>query len=116
MKTHTTLGAAMLISIRGQLGVMARNVCLWHHEHHDGGGYWGKLAGELPSYIPIVSICDVYVALISAREYKQAWPQEAALEYIQNQSGTRFAPALADTFLSLVRGDARVSAILCNND
>ncbi len=112
MKTHTTLGAGMLMSIHGKLGVMARNICLWHHEFHNGKGYWGKLAGELPPYISIVSICDVYVALINAREYKTAWPQDAALEYIYNRAGTQFSRELADKFCSLVTGDNRVPAIL----
>jgi putative two-component system response regulator len=112
IKTHTTLGAGMLASIQGNLGVMARNICLWHHEFHNCGGYWGKAAGRLPPYIPMVSICDVYIALITERIYKSAWSQAAALEYIQNQAGTQFSHELTDRFCSLITGDSRVPAIL----
>jgi putative two-component system response regulator len=116
MKAHTILGAKMLTSLQGDLGDMVQKICLWHHEFHNGKGYWGKRADELPAYVPLVSVCDVFVALISERPYKKAFSLEDALAYIQSQSGTRFAPALADTFLSLVRGDTRVSAILCKVD
>ena len=64
MKTHTTLGAEMLASIQGELGVMARATALYHHEYYDGSGYFGKRTEELPFYLPIVTISDIFIALI----------------------------------------------------
>ncbi len=103
MKTHTVLGAEMLASLRGELGEMARTVCLYHHEKWDGSGYWGVRAGDLPDYVPIVSIADVYVACRSVRPYKPAWPLERAAEYIQAQAGSHFAPELAAAFAAMLR-------------
>jgi putative nucleotidyltransferase with HDIG domain len=111
MKTHTTPGAAMLKSIQGELGEMARLTALYHHERRDGHGYWGKPAGDLPLYVPLTSIVDVFTALICEREYKHGRPPDEALAYIQNQSGAMFSPALVKVFLPLARNDARVQAI-----
>jgi putative two-component system response regulator len=111
MKTHTTLGAAMLESLHGELGEMARNMARWHHEAWDGSGYWGKFLCELPFYVEIVGIADTFTALVSARPYKHSWPPEEALAYIRSQADTRFNPLLVDIFVPLVRHDSRVAAI-----
>ena len=112
IKAHTTLGANMLANVQGDLGAMIQNVCLYHHEWHNGAGYWGKSAEELPAYIQIVSISDVFMALINQRPYKSAWPLEAALIYIQNQAGTQFSRELVNAFLSLAESDGQFFACL----
>lgn len=114
IKTHTALGADMLSSIQGECGEMVRTICRYHHEWWNGGGYWGKYPCELPAYLPAVSISDVFVALLSERPYKHAWPKNEALDYIQSKAGTQFSPALVKVFLSLVRNDGRVSALFSN--
>ncbi len=111
IKTHTTAGAELFSGVAGEWGAMLRAVCLWHHEHHNGGGYWGKTPRELPPYLPIISIADVYAALISPRAYKAAWPKKQALEHIGSLAGTQFAPELVKLFVSLIRNDKRVPAI-----
>lgn len=111
IKTHTRLGAEMLIPIQGSLGNMARLSALYHHEHWDGGGYFGKRTDELPAYISYISIADVFTALVSERSYKSAWPPEEAIKYINNQAGTQFSPALVRVFVPLAQGDSRVRAI-----
>jgi len=115
MKTHTLLGVQMLNCVQGDLGIMAREIALNHHEKWNGGGYWGRHADELPFYVPIVTIADIFIALISERSYKAAWPCEKALEYIENQSGILFNPALVKNFLTLIQDKDRISAILNNN-
>lgn len=113
IKAHTVFGAIMLKSIQGEIGDIARSVCLYHHEWHDGSkSYWNKRAADLPRYIPIVSVCDVFAALIAKRPYKEPWPPHEALAYIQKQAGTQFAPELASAFISLIQHDSRVPAIL----
>lgn len=112
MKTHTTHGVEMLSSLQGDLGTLVRNVCLYHHEWHDGSGsYWGKRSDELPFYVSIVSICDVFCALTSERCYKHAWPPEDALAYVQGKSGTQFSPMLVDAFIWLMRHDPKVKSL-----
>jgi putative two-component system response regulator len=111
IKTHTVLGAKMLQGLQGELGVMARTCCLYHHEWWNGCGYCGRRIDELPLYVSITAISDVYIALISKRPYKHAWPQHEAMAYIQSKAGTQFNPALVKGFLSLIRSDSRVPAI-----
>lgn len=112
MKTHTIHGSEMLSSVQGKLGVMARTVCLYHHEWYDGSGsYWGKRSSELPFYVSIVSICDVFCALVSVRAYKSAWPPEEAIEYIFSKSGAQFSAELVEAFIRLVRHDESVKAL-----
>ena len=115
IKTHTKLGAELLADIQGEIGEMARSVCLLHHEWYDGSkSYWGKLSSELPVYIPVVSICDVAVALLSKRSYKQSWTLEETLEYIRARSGTQFSPMLTEIFLELMRNDESVNILFAN--
>ncbi len=102
VKTHTKLGAEMLANIPGELGEAVRAVCLYHHEWHNGAGYWGKAAGEVPAYVPIVAIADVFTALISARPYKKPWTRLAALRFIHQQAGTQFSRELAQDFVALI--------------
>jgi putative nucleotidyltransferase with HDIG domain len=111
VKTHTTLGAAMLSSIQGEIGAMARLIAEFHHEHYDGHGYWGKSLYEFPYYLQFVSIADVFTALVSERPYKERWPPRDALEYIRNQSGAMFNPLLVDVFIPLIENDSRARAI-----
>jgi putative two-component system response regulator len=114
MKTHTVLGAEMLSGLTGEMGIVAKTVCRFHHENYDGSGYFGKYTDELPIYIPIISLSDVLVALLSARPYKKSWPPQEALEYIQSQLGTKFNPEQANLFLSLAQNDSRIAAIFMN--
>ena len=111
MKTHTTIGAEMLAGIQGDLGVVSRDVCRYHHEFWDGQGYWGKLGSELPLSTSIVSIVDVFFALVSQRVYKAAWSLMDALAYIKNSAGTQFGPELVGTFLALMEEDSILAAL-----
>jgi HD-GYP domain-containing protein (c-di-GMP phosphodiesterase class II) len=116
LKSHTWLGAKMLLSIQGELGEAARLCCLMHHEWHNGRGYWNMPACYLPEFISFVSIADVYTALITERPYKAACPMEGALGYIQNQAGTQFSPELVKDFVWLIRNDSRVQDIFFGKD
>jgi HD-GYP domain-containing protein (c-di-GMP phosphodiesterase class II) len=99
IKTHTKLGADLLSSIKGEMGEVARACCLLHHERADGNGYWNYPADNLPDYIPIVSISDVFCSLVSKRPYKNAWSSEDALSYIHSNAGTQFSADLVEDFI-----------------
>jgi HD-GYP domain-containing protein (c-di-GMP phosphodiesterase class II) len=74
-----------------------------HHEKWDGTGYPRKLKGEqIPLSARIFSVVDVWDALTSDRPYRKAWAENAALEYIQAQSGISFDPKVVDMFLKEV--------------
>jgi putative nucleotidyltransferase with HDIG domain len=111
MKTHTTLGAEMLVSFQGKLGAMARVTALYHHERYDGGGYWGKRTDGLPLYVAITAISDVFTALVCERPYKSPWPPDDTIDYINYQAGTQFDPVLVGVFIPLVQSDSSVRAI-----
>jgi len=111
MKTHTTIGAAMLSNFQGELGKMAADIARWHHENWDGSGYFGKYLCKLPYFIEMVAIADTFTALVCTRPYKQSWPPEEALAYIEAQADIRFSHALVGIFIPLIRTDSRVAAI-----
>ncbi len=73
-----------------------------HHEKWDGTGYPQGLRGkEIPLAARIFTIADVWDALTSDRPYRDAWSEEKALGYIQEQSGKHFDPKVVEVFLQL---------------
>ena len=100
MRQHTVIGAAIIGNHGGELLRTAYAIALHHHERWDGGGYPSGLVGEdIPPAARITSLVDVFDALVSRRPYKEPWPIERALDFIRQESGTRFDPALVETFV-----------------
>lgn len=99
MKTHTTSGYEILSGSQSKYMQMGAIIALNHHERFDGQGYPSRLKGsEIPLIARIVSVADVFDALLSERPYKAAWSLENALEFIKNQAGTQFDPKCVDAF------------------
>jgi putative two-component system response regulator len=104
MKSHTQIGSQILSGGRDALLRMAERIALTHHEWWDGSGYPSGLRGmEIPLEGRVVSLADALDALTHARSYKQAWPLDAALARVQEQSGIQFDPALVDILLRLLK-------------
>ena len=106
MQTHTTMGANMLARYRDVLGRplydYARNIALQHHERWLGDGYPNGLKGDAISpWAQIVSLADVYDALMSLRVYKPAFSREKTLAMIGGGECGSFNPVLLDEFLAL---------------
>ena len=108
VKSHTKIGAQMLSEMAGELGIIARIVCEFHHEWHNGDGYWGIPTTELPDYIPIISIADVFVACCVKRPYKDSWPPEQVLEHLRSLAGIQFSADIVDAFENLIRHNQSV--------
>jgi response regulator RpfG family c-di-GMP phosphodiesterase len=71
-----------------------------HHEKFDGSGYPGNIRGEeIPLSARIVAAADVFDALTSKRPYKEAWPIDKAVAYLQEQAGSHFDPAVVEACL-----------------
>lgn len=65
-------------------------------------GYPFQLKGEqIPLEARVVSIVDVFDALTTRRPYKDSWPEEKALAFIDENKGKHFDPLIAETFISL---------------
>jgi putative two-component system response regulator len=104
MKTHTTIGAHILSSGRSEFMRQAEQVARYHHERWDGTGYPDGLRGtRIPLPARIVTIADVYDALVSDRPYRPAFTVEVATRDIEMGSGTRFDPTLVTIFLRGLR-------------
>lgn len=104
MKTHTLLGAAMLKSLTAYqnepLIKTAYEICRWHHERYDGKGYPdGLKEDEIPITAQVVSIADVYDALVSDRVYKKAFSHKEAIQMILNGECGTFNPILIECLL-----------------
>ena len=80
----------------------ALDIPRFHHEKWDGTGYPDGLSGEaIPLAARIFAVADVWDALRSDRPYRAAWSGEKARQYIIEQSGTHFDPAVVEVFLAL---------------
>lgn len=93
MRRHPEIGAEILGDDPSPLIRMARRISLEHHEKWDGSGYPNALSGEAISVeARLVAVADVFDALTSARPYKAAWTNDAALGYLREQRGRHFWP------------------------
>ena len=102
MKSHTTIGHSILSKCSNPIFVLAADIALSHHEKWDGSGYPNGLKErEISEGCRIVSIADVFDALTMKRPYKDAWPVEDALNYLEQNSGTHFDPHLVSLFMSI---------------
>ena len=106
MKKHTLIGASMLSKMERYkdepLIDIAYQICRWHHERYDGKGYPDGLVGdEIPISAQIVSLADVYDALISERAYKKSFTHERAIEMILGGECGIFNPILIECFMEI---------------
>lgn len=83
--------------IRAAFRAWWQEFCRWHHERYDGRGYPDGLKGEeIPIEVQVVSIADVYDALVSERVYKKAYSHKKAVEMILNGECGQFNPLLLE--------------------
>lgn len=106
MQNHTIIGASILENMGSyqdeELMKVAYQICRWHHERYDGKGYPDGLKGdEIPISAQVVSLADVYDALVSERVYKKAYSHEKAIEMIVNGECGSFNPILLECLLDI---------------
>lgn len=74
-----------------------------HHEQWDGSGYpYGLQKDAISPFARIISIADVYYALVSRRPQRGNFLPHEAIEYIMAFSGVLFDPELVRLFTRLV--------------
>jgi putative two-component system response regulator len=104
MKTHTTVGAEMLKNIfskvpRQSYHEIAILIAEYHHERWDGRGYPNNLKGEdIPLCARIMSLADVFDALVDMRVYKRPMSHQDACRVIFSEKNTMFDPKIVEAF------------------
>ena len=110
IETHTVAGFYLLKKIAGLENVtltdaewaVLENIVLHHHEKWDGTGYpHGLKENNIPFEARVVSIVDVFDALLQKRCYKPSWSLEETLHYIEAQKGVSFDPDLVASFFHM---------------
>ncbi len=84
-----------------------------HHERFDGKGYPDGLVGEdIPRAARIISVADAFDSMVRERPYGYEISRQAALEEIEDNSGTQFDPQVVRALLEVVweLGDRRVDS------
>ena len=106
MKTHALLGEEVLKAAKVEDAKHTKvldaaiDIAGGHHECWDGSGYPRGLRGvDIPLAARIMSIADMYDALVSERVYKEKWSHKDACTEILRLKGIRFDPAVVDAFL-----------------
>ena len=109
IKTHTVNGEKIVNNLKGiwkpEMHKIMCNICRSHHERYDGSGYPDGLKGEsIPLEAQIVSVADVFDALVSKRIYKEAYVCEVAFKMIENGECGSFSDRILHT-LSFVKNE-----------
>ena len=81
---------------------VAQEIAASHHEKWDGSGYPLGLSGQsIPLAARLMAVADVFDALSTKRVYKDSWDLEQVNDYLRQQSGTHFDPALVEAYLAI---------------
>lgn len=103
IESHTTKGAEIILhSVRlndKAIFDYAYDIARHHHEKYDGKGYPDGLKGdEISIAAQLVSLADVYDALVSKRVYKAAYEPDKAYQMIMGGHSGAFSPQLLKAF------------------
>jgi HD-GYP domain-containing protein (c-di-GMP phosphodiesterase class II) len=106
IQRHPEWGAKLLDELGG-FPEPVRRLVRDHHERLDGAGYPSGLTDdEIALDTRILSVCDVYDALISPRVYRSAWTHEQAMELLRAEAGTAFDPRCVETLDQVLAEEA----------
>jgi HD-GYP domain-containing protein (c-di-GMP phosphodiesterase class II) len=90
IKLHPGRGVKLLHELGG-FGAAVHDLVHSHHERLDGKGYPRGLKDcDLSLDTRILTVCDVYDALVSPRVYRDAWTHEAAVQLLREETGAAF--------------------------
>lgn len=108
MRTHVERGVVLIESMASAFGLgrmehldVLFNIVRYHHECWDGSGYPNGIADRaIPLEARIVSVADVFDALTTERPYKQAWTNDQAFAFLEEEAGRRFDPECVHAFVT----------------
>ena len=98
IQRHVDLGVSLFETIGGSLRRVIP-IILAHHDKFDGSGYHATKGHEIPLEARIITVADVYDALVSDRPYRKVMSPFDAKDIIVKGTSTDFDPQVVDAFL-----------------
>jgi putative nucleotidyltransferase with HDIG domain len=83
VKAHAEVGYAQIMEAVKTLSISAL-VAKEHHEKLDGSGYYKIHGNHISPYSRLISVADVFDALISKRTYKESWDVTNVIKYLSS--------------------------------
>lgn len=102
IKAHVKKGVDLLSSVGGSLRRILP-IVLAHHDKFDGSGYHSQKGEDIPLEARIITVADVYDALVSDRPYRKGISPFEARDAITKGAGTNFDPRVVAAFESCLR-------------
>ena len=112
MNQHPADGARIILETDQPLD-LAAIVAYEHHIMLNGGGYPTlRFARDCHHASKLVHVCDVFDALRTRRPYREAWPLDKVVGYLQELAGAEFDPDLVQVFTRMMReSESRVAVL-----
>ncbi len=99
---HPTLGHEIVMNCEA-LPYLSKQIILLHHEKLDGSGYpLGLKSIEIPEYVQIVTVCDMYDAMTTNRIYRQKMPAYQAIDILLAECVYKINPHILSSMLHSV--------------
>lgn len=122
VEMHPRYGYELLEAVDG-LPFTTKQIVLLHHEKLDGSGYPLGLKGiEIPEYVRIVTVCDMYDAMTTDRVYRDKMPIYRALDILMAEAIYRIDPAIYSILLDniavypigtgIILSDGRIGVVI----
>ena len=112
MNQHPVDAARIIMESEEELE-LAAVVAYEHHIMLNGGGYpTVHYARDCTLASRLVHVCDVFDALSTTRPYREAWPLEKVLAYLEERAGTEFDPELVAVFNRMMQAGAAQVRVL----
>jgi len=103
MNRHPVDGARIIIATEPDLDLSAV-VAYEHHIMLNGGGYPAlHFERDCHQGSKLVHVCDVFDALRTNRPYRDAWPTDEILGYLEHRAGAEFDPEMVGAFVQMIR-------------
>lgn len=116
MKSHTVLGAEILLKYTDSLGILSPTVAFEHHLRYDVKGYPKLSFPHMPHQASlIVSVCDVYDALNQRRSYKNSYSPDMIYNLMLKEKGGLFDPEILERFFKVI-GVWPIGAVVALSD
>ncbi|MDH4945034.1 HD domain-containing phosphohydrolase [Sulfurimonas sp. C5] len=82
-----------------------KNIILYHHEHYDGSGFFGKKGDEIPLMSQIIAFADLLDSAYTLTD-SSLKNKHDIYKYVEENKGILFDPIIAEAFFQLARTTA----------